>query len=256
MQSRLLLSRARAADLWSSWQLDRRETCLPRWDEQKKKGTKCNFPARTVSWKGLIIPVFSTASTSPTVAVASSVTTGGVASLSGLALWLMRKLRKNATKFELNRSDEHLSLLMFTVICFIKTFIELLSSCSSSVFFSQQLWHRGPHAGVQKQHRQPHLEHEQNIYTLYRLYVSSVLAVTLCTIWIHYICIKPWRSELSMMKEEIFFQALHVMVVQCFGEYLEWISWFPLKCCYDMHFLPRGDLHFLLNTLFCSVMNM
>lgn len=59
-----------------------------------------------------------------------------------------------------------------------------------------------------------------------------------------------------MVKGEIFFQALHLMVVQCFGEYLDWISWFLLKCCSDMHFLPRGDFYFLLNTLFCSFMNM
>lgn len=141
MQSRLLLSRAKAADLWSSWQLDWGETHLRRWDKQKtkKKGQidicVCHFIAWTVSWKGLIIiPIISTASTSPTIAIASSVTAGGAATLSGLAIWILKRLRRKATKFELNRSDEHLSLLMCTVICFIKTFIELPSSCSSSVF--------------------------------------------------------------------------------------------------------------------------
>lgn len=106
---------------------------------KKKKGQNdicvCHFIAWTVSWKGLIIiPIISTASTSATIAIATSVTAGGAATLSGLAIWILKRLRKKATKFELNRSDEHLSLLMCTVICFIKAFIELPSSCSSSVF--------------------------------------------------------------------------------------------------------------------------
>lgn len=104
-------------------------------ETSRKKRYLCSSFYRMDCELGLIIiPVISTVSTSPTAAIASSVTTGGAATLSGLAFWILRKLKRKASKIELNRSDEHLSLLMCTVICFIKSFIELLSSCSSSVF--------------------------------------------------------------------------------------------------------------------------
>lgn len=71
------------------------------------------------SQKDSIINITSTAFPSPVTAITSGVAAGGALSLSGLSLvlWIMKRLRQKANKFELNRLDKHPSLLFCTVFC-------------------------------------------------------------------------------------------------------------------------------------------
>ena len=102
-----------------------------------------------------MISYLSTAPSSSSTVITTSVTASATALASGLsmAMWILKRLKRKSSNFELNRYGEQTFYdHHFKMFKFGKTAV-LILFCFW--FMLQQLRPRGSSTGLQKQHRQP-----------------------------------------------------------------------------------------------------